>query len=128
MRDVFKKLIEVFPEFEDEAVRIDENLNSLGEIKNFFDENNEEYKKNLKNVLDSLMNVLNIVEGLDNSEYCIETLRPRIEYMDKKLEEELVSYKKRVRDSCKSLSSSLNEINKGDSYGTIFKYIENQGW
>ena len=112
MEHALEKLIKVFPEFNDIGVRIDENLNSLGGLKAFFDENDHSYYQGIKNITDSLLDVLNIAEGIDDKKYCRDILKPTIEDMDKKLIDEVKSYKERVQDLQESLLSSLNERNK----------------
>lgn len=112
MEHALEKLIKVFPEFNDIGVRIDENLNSLGGLKAFFDENDHSYYQGIKNITDSLLDVLNIAEGIDDKKYCRDILKPTIEDMDKKLIDEVSSYKRRVQDLQESLLSSLNERNK----------------
>ena len=112
MEHALEKLIKVFPEFNDIGVRIDKNLNSLGGLKAFFDENDHSYYQGIKNITDSLLDVLNIAEGIDDKKYCRDILKPTIEDMDKKLIDEVSSYKRRVQDLQESLLSSLNERNK----------------
>ncbi len=107
-----KKLIEIFPDFNDIGVRIGENIESLDELKAFFDEGDDNYDQNIENMMDSLLDVLEIAEGIDDKKYCEETLKPTIEDMDKKLEEQVVLYKERVQELQESLLSSLNERNK----------------
>lgn len=112
MQYALEKLIKMFPEFNDVGVRLDENLNSLDELKTFFDENDNAYYKGIKNVTDSLFDVLEIAEGIDDKEYCKNALKPTIEDMDKKLIDEVKTYKERVQELQESLLSSLNERNK----------------
>lgn len=107
-----KKLIEIFPDFNNIGVRIGENIESLDELKAFFNEDDENYEQNIENLMNSLFDVLEIAEGIDDKKYCEETLKPTIEDMDKKLINEVNSYKKRVQDLQESLLSSLNERNK----------------
>lgn len=107
-----KKLIEIFPEFNDIGVRIGENIDSLDDLKAFFDEDDDNYDQNIENMMDSLLDVLEIAEGIDDKKYCRDTLKPTIEEMDKNLEDEVSSYKRRVQDLQESLLSSLNERNK----------------
>lgn len=107
-----KKLIEVFPDFNDIGVRIGENIESLDELKAFFNEDDDNYAQSIENMMDSLLDVLEIAEGIDDKKYCEETLKPTIEEMDKKLEDEVSSYKRRVQELQESLLSSLNERNK----------------
>lgn len=107
-----KKLIEVFPDFNDIGVRIGENIESLDELKAFFNEDDDNYDQNIENMMDSLLDVLEIAEGIDDKRYCRDTLKPTIEEMDKKLEDEVKTYKERVQELQESLLSSLNERNK----------------
>lgn len=107
-----KKLIEIFPNFNDIGVRIGENIESLDELKAFFNEDDENYEQSIENMLDGLFDVLEIAEGIDDKKYCEETLKPTIEDMDKKLIDEVKSYKERVQELQESLLSSLNERNK----------------
>lgn len=107
-----KKLIEVFPDFNDIGVRIGENIESLDELKAFFNEDDDNYAQSIENMLDGLFDVLEIAEGIDDKKYCEETLKPTIEDMDKKLIDEVKSYKERVQELQESLLSSLNERNK----------------
>lgn len=107
-----KKLIEIFPDFNDIGVRIGENIESLDELKAFFNEDDENYEQSIENMLDGLFDVLEIAEGIDDKKYCEETLKPTIEDMDKKLIDEVKSYKERVQELQESLLSSLNERNK----------------
>lgn len=107
-----KKLVEIFPDFNDIGVRIGENIESLDELKAFFNEDDDNYAQSIKNMVDSLLDVLEIAEGIDDKKYCEETLKPTIEDMDKKLIDEVNSYKKRVQELQESLLSSLNERNK----------------
>lgn len=107
-----KKLIEIFPDFNNIGVRIGENIESLDELKAFFNEDDDNYAQSVENMMDSLFDVLEIAEGVDDKKYCEETLKPTIEDMDKKLIDEVDSYKKRVQELQESLLSSLNERNK----------------
>ena len=107
-----KKLIEIFPDFNNIGVRIGENIESLDELKAFFNEDDDNYGQNIENMMDSLFDVLEIAEGIDDKKYCEETLKPTIEDMDKKLIDEVKTYKERVQDLQESLLSSLNERNK----------------
>lgn len=107
-----KKLIEIFPDFNNIGVRIGENIESLDELKAFFNEDDDNYAQNIENMMDSLFDVLEIAEGIDDKKYCEETLKPTIEDMDKKLINEVNSYKERVQELQESLLSSLNERNK----------------
>lgn len=107
-----KKLIEIFPNFNDIGVRIGENIESLDELKAFFNEDDENYEQSIENMLDGLFDVLEIAKGIDDKKYCEETLKPTIEDMDKKLIDEVKSYKERVQELQESLLSSLNERNK----------------
>lgn len=107
-----KKLIEIFPDFNNIGVRIGENIESLDELKSFFNEDDDNYAQSIENMMDSLFDVLEIAEGIDDKKYCEETLKPTIEDMDKKLIDEVDSYKERVKDLQESLLSSLNERNK----------------
>lgn len=107
-----KKLIEIFPDFSNIGVRIGENIESLDELKSFFNEDDDNYAQSIENMLDSLLDVLEIAEGIDDKKYCEETLKPTIEDMDKKLIDEVKTYKERVQELQESLLSSLNERNK----------------
>ena len=107
-----KKLIEVFPDFNDIGVRIGENIESLDELKAFFNEADDNYDQSIENMMDSLLDVLEIAEGIDDKKYCGDILKPTIEDMDKKLIDEVNSYKERVQELQESLLSSLNERNK----------------
>lgn len=107
-----KKLIEIFPDFNDIGVRIGENIESLDELKAFFKEDDDNYAQSIENMMDSLFDVLEIAEGIDDKKYCKDTLKPTIEDMDKKLIDEVNSYKERVQELQESLLSSLNERNK----------------
>lgn len=107
-----KKLIKVFPDFNDIGVRIGENIESLDELKSFFNEDDDNYAQSIENMMDSLFDVLEIAEGIDDKKYCEETLKPTIEDMDKKLIDEVKTYKERVQELQESLLSSLNERNK----------------
>lgn len=107
-----KKLIEIFPDFNNIGVRIGENIESLDELKAFFNEDDDNYAQSIENLMDSLLDVLEIAEGIDDKKYCEETLKPAIEDMDKKLIDEVKTYKERVQELQESLLSSLNERNK----------------
>lgn len=107
-----KKLIEIFPDFNNIGVRIGENIESLDELKAFFNEDDDNYAQSIENLMNSLFDVLEIAEGIDDKKYCEETLKPTIEDMDKKLIDEVKTYKERVQELQESLLSSLNERNK----------------
>lgn len=112
MKHVLEKLVQTFPEFKDMATRIDENVDTLDDLKSFFSEEDDGYKENIGNVWSSLIDVLEIAEGIDDKEYCREKLKPIIEEVDKKLEKQVLEYKEKVKNLQNSLLSSLNEKNK----------------
>ena len=109
MKEALEKLIKDFPELEGLAKNISKNIKKTDELKTLFEEGKE---NNMDDIMDELMMVLEIAEGIDDKKYCSDTLRPIIEEMDKKLIDEVKTYKERVQDLQDSLLSSLNERNK----------------
>lgn len=109
MKEALEKLMKDFPELAGLTKNISKNLKKINELKMLFEEENE---NNMGDIMDRLMGALEIAEGIDDKKYCEEALKPIIKEMDKKLEEQVVLYRERVKDLQNSLLTSLNERNK----------------